>query len=110
MTFHGRSAEEIQSHLPHVTYLQDKSVTINGLVIYGSPWTFQRNSPATAFTKPGGTLGSNCWSLIPENVHILVTHNPPKDILDYNGIHGCTELRQQIFSRIRFDFQLSVDK
>jgi Icc-related predicted phosphoesterase len=110
MTFHRRSAEEIQSHLPHVTYLQDKSVTIKGLVIYGSPWTFRRNSPATAFTKPDGTLGSKYWSLIPDNVDILVTHNPPLHILDDNGNLGCAELRQHIFSRIRFDFQLSVDK
>jgi hypothetical protein len=101
MTFRKQSADTIQSHLPHVTYLQDRSVTIDGLVIYGSPWTFEHYTPAKAFMKPRGTLGSKCWSLIPDKVDILVTHSPPKNILDYDGQCGCGDLRDHIFNRIR---------
>jgi hypothetical protein len=112
MTLRKHSAGKIQSLLPHVTYLQDSSVTVDGLVVYGSPWTFERVTPATAFTKPRAALGSKCWNLIPDNVDILVTHSPPKGILDYDGHCGCEDLREQIFNRIRYDlltvFFLSV--
>lgn len=63
-----------------IIYLQDEEVTINGLKIYGSPWT------------PSFGIGwsFNCrrdkihkhWDKIPEDTDIVVTHGPPKGILD----------------------------
>lgn len=61
---------------PGVRYLQNALVEVEGLKIYGSPWDCR--------TKRS----------IPTNVDILVTHDPPKDILD-KGL-GCEYLRQEV--------------
>lgn len=61
--------------------LIDKEININGIKIYGSPWTpafgdwsFQLHTKEDAIEK---------WERIPKNIDILVTHGPPKGILDY---------------------------
>lgn len=104
MSFDGQSADTIQSRLRHVTYLQDSFVDVEGLVVYGSPWTVLRPaSPAFAFTKPQNDMKLHCWQHIPNNVDILVTHGPPYDIIDdsSNPI-GCLALREEVLSRIRY--------
>lgn len=67
---------------PHIHYLQDSSVTIEGINFYGTP-----DSPAFgvgwAFNKQRGNAIAKTWSKIPKNTHILLTHTPPYDILDY---------------------------
>ena len=64
-----------------ITYLQDSSVEIEGVKIYGSPhtpffydWAFNipRNSDEIA-TK---------WDLIPDDVDIVITHGPAYGFLD----------------------------
>lgn len=61
--------------------LIDELVEIEGLKIYGSPW-----QPAFcnwAFNLPRGGIDlAEKWSLIPEDVDILVTHGPPHSIMD----------------------------
>ena len=102
MTFDGHDRDEIQSRLSHVTYLQDNSIVVEGLRIHGSPWTVERPwSPASAFMSPAGTLTAKHWHLISDDTDVLVTHSPPKDILDNRGTCGCGELREEIFNRIR---------
>jgi len=101
MSFRRHSAEAIRRRLRHVTYLQDSEVKVEGLVVYGSPWTFSRYSPAVAFTVAQEKLRPNYWENIPDETDILVTHSPPKDILDFDGRLGCPDLRQEIFGRIR---------
>ena len=89
--------------MSHVTYLHDRSTEVEGLVVYGSPWTVERRwSPAYAFTTPSGTLRSKHWRLIPDKVDVLVTHSPPKNILDNHGVCGCAELREEVFGRIKY--------
>eukprot|EP01121_Diplochlamys_sp_Union-15-3_P020065 TRINITY_DN7705_c0_g1_i1.p1 TRINITY_DN7705_c0_g1~~TRINITY_DN7705_c0_g1_i1.p1 ORF type:complete len:241 (+),score=31.64 TRINITY_DN7705_c0_g1_i1:31-753(+) len=61
--------------LKNCTYLQDSSVNIQGIHIYGSPWT-----PAGVFGWAFGCPEKNLkehFDKIPENVDILVTHCPP---------------------------------
>lgn len=84
-----------------MTYLQDSSVKVDGLLVYGTPWTFSRLSPATAFTDTQPTLKPKHWKRIPDNTDILVTHSPPKNILDFEGRLGCPDLSKEIFGRIR---------
>lgn len=81
-TFNNKSREEIQTALQHVHYLQDSSITCEGLNIYGSPWNSQRwTSYARGFTKPWGKFEKH-WDKIPEDTDILVTHMPPQGIRD----------------------------
>ncbi|MCS6873594.1 MAG: metallophosphatase domain-containing protein [Pyrinomonadaceae bacterium] len=81
-------------------YLQDTSVKINGIKIYGSPW--QPVFFDWAFCLPRGKKLAEKWELIPDDVEILVTHCPPYGILDEvykNGgtsHEGCEELRKRV--------------
>ena len=62
-----------------ITYLCNESVTIEGLNIWGSPmspsfgdWSFMRKREKLY----------DLWQTIPEDTDILVTHTPPKGVLD----------------------------
>lgn len=84
-----------------VTYLQDSSVTIDGVTIYGSPW--QPEFLNWAFNLPRGHRLREKWRMIPTGVDILVTHGPPLRILDqnYDGDHvGCGDLRKEVAERV----------
>jgi 3',5'-cyclic AMP phosphodiesterase CpdA len=53
--------------------------------IWGSPWTstFEGMNPhCKAFTKDTDQQLAEKWALIPEDTEILVTHSPPKGIMD----------------------------
>lgn len=64
----------------NVYYLKDSSVVIEGLKIWGSPFTpFFFN---WAFNLPRGKALADKWALIPDDTNILVTHGPPYGILD----------------------------
>lgn len=86
-------------------YLQDSSVEIDGVKIYGSPW-----QPAFcnwAFNVPRGMKLKAKWDLIPGDTDVLITHGPPKGILDecpawgggYTNV-GCRELGKTIMHRL----------
>ena len=84
-------------------YLQDKEVTIEGLKIYGSPWT--PTFMSWAFMKPRRSADlSNVWKQIPENLDILIGHGVPYKILDksyYENEHvGCEVLQREIFNKM----------
>ena len=91
----------IQEVINNAIYLQDSSVTINGLKIYASPW-----SPIFgnwAFMLPGDELKKK-WEQISKDTDILLTHAPPYGILDNvlraNGDLGenvgCPHLRDKV--------------
>ena len=78
-------------------YLQDSFVEIEGLKIYGSPWTkgfFGINPLCCAFTVDEGESLKARWDQIPEDIDILVTHCAPFSILDMaeSGEAGDREL------------------
>lgn len=63
-----------------ITYLENESVVIEGIKIFGSPHT--PNFGNWAFMKERTKL-ERFWRLaIDEDVNIVVTHGPPKGILD----------------------------
>lgn len=79
-------------------YLQDSSITIQGIKFYGSPvtprfcdWAFNRDRHVL----------QGYWSLIPYDVDVLITHGPPLGILDvspYGQISvGDEHLRNKVF-------------
>lgn len=65
---------------PGVTYLENQETTIEGLRIYGTPWTptFMK----WAFMAERGHRLKDKYRGIPEGIDILVSHGPPKGILD----------------------------
>lgn len=91
-------ARGIVSNYPNITYLQDESVTVEGLKIYGSPW--QPEFCNWAFNLDRGADLKRVWDKIPEDTDVLITHGPPMGILDlvqYDKIHvGCEELLPRI--------------
>jgi len=76
-------------------YLQDESIIIEGVKIYGSPWQPIFNTNACdAFALPRGKVIRQKWDMIPPDTDILITHSPPAGIMDEDGgvSHGCTDL------------------
>jgi Icc-related predicted phosphoesterase len=65
---------------PSVTYLQDSSVTINGINFYGSPWTPE--FMGWAFATQNDAEAEEKWSQIPDNTDVLITHGPAYGYLD----------------------------
>ncbi len=84
-----------------VTYLQDAGVSIAGIKFWGSPW--QPWFYDWAFNLLRGAEIAAKWALIPDDVHVLITHGPPHGILDEvvmpPGKHqGCEALRERLDS------------
>lgn len=66
-------------------YLCDSGTKFEVVKIWGSPWskTFPGMNPhCKAFTKDTEEELAEKWSMIPEDVDILITHSPPYGILD----------------------------
>lgn len=96
-----REPESAQRLLdPSIIYLQDSTVEIDGLKIYGSPW--QPRFFDWAFNLMRGPELAEKWKLIPKDIDVLITHGPPHGILDEVprkwGIEntGCEELRKRV--------------
>lgn len=93
---------------PNITYLMDESVEVlsdnyvDNVKIYGSPWQpWFRN---WAFNLPrGGDELKEKWEEIPNDTDILITHGPPKGILDLNPRDnfecGCERLEEIIWKK-----------
>lgn len=74
-------------------YLFDSGVEIEGLRFWGSPW--QPWFLDWAFNLQRGPALRAKWDLIPAGIDVLVTHGPPRGILDrtYSGeCVGCDDL------------------
>src|SRR5271166_4785835 len=74
-----------------IIYLEDSGVEINGLFFYGAPWTPFFNDWAFNLPRRGMELMAK-WDMIPDNTNVLITHGPPKGILDdtiNDGSQGC---------------------
>lgn len=86
---------------PGVIYLQDASIEIEGIKIYGSPWQPEFNE--WAFNLPRGHRLREKWNRIPRDVDVLITHGPPMGVLDptFRAERvGCKDLRQ-VVERVR---------
>jgi Icc-related predicted phosphoesterase len=82
-----------------VTYLNDSGAVIEGLNFWGSPvqpefgnWAFNRNQFEI----------DQHWQLIPSNTDVLITHGPPRGVLDWtvpcmNEV-GCPDLLSRVLS------------
>ncbi|MGM0556092.1 MAG: metallophosphatase domain-containing protein [Myxococcota bacterium] len=74
------SRAEAEGVLDSATYLQDTLVEVEGLRIWGSPW--QPVFLDMAFNVARGEALAEKWAEMPEDLDILLTHGPPRGILD----------------------------
>jgi len=76
---------KVVSKMTNCTYLQDSAVTIQGLKIWGTPWHEKRTMfhRASAFGVSEQIIKEK-WAQIPTDIDILVTHQPPLNVLDLN--------------------------
>lgn len=65
--------------LSEFMYLKDSLITINGITFYGTP--YQKYYQNMAFNKTDVEL-ETIYERIPKEVDVLITHNPPFEILD----------------------------
>lgn len=89
--------------LTNAHLLIDEEIVIDGLRIYGTPWTPE--FCGWYFMHPKGSEALlRLREKIPENPDILIAHGPPFGILDLNeeGMRtGCDLLRSEIDNRIK---------
>lgn len=102
------SKEVRQRLLPSAQYLEDDATEVAGLRIYGSPYTPKFSG---AWQLANEAEAESKWAAVPEGLDILVTHGPPRDILDAVGRGqsatraGCAALRRHVRrARPRYHF------
>lgn len=76
---------ETGEQLSYADYLCDSGTEFEGLRIWGAPWTKTfpgMNPKCKAFTCDTEEELAEKFSLIPDDIDILITHGPPYGILD----------------------------
>jgi len=71
---------DAEALIRNAVYLRDRSIDIEGLKFWGSPWT-----PIFfdwAFNLERGAAIAERWAQIPSDTDVLITHGPPAGILD----------------------------
>jgi Icc-related predicted phosphoesterase len=92
-----KSLKVVESlNLPWI-YLQDDSVIVDGIKIYGTPW--QNKFFDWAFNLDGEVELSKKWELIPNDTDILISHSPPYGVGD-NTPQGLNVGSALLLSRI----------
>jgi Icc-related predicted phosphoesterase len=89
-----------------ITWLVDEAAEIGGLRIYGSPWQPWFYDWAFNFPRDdGGVAARETWARIPADTDVLITHGPPRGILDATLPRrehaGCPHLLEALASRPR---------
>lgn len=96
---HDFGLETMDGHeiFSNAIYLEDESVIVEGLKVWGSPWT--PNFRDMAFNLNGEIERISKWEQIPNDVDIIMTHGPPFGILDQtiSGQRvGCLDLFERV--------------
>lgn len=80
----------------NIVYLQDEGTCIDGVNFWGSPW--QPWFMDWAWNAQRGPDIKRYWDMIDGCTDVLVTHGPPKNILDWAGPErvGCEELASAV--------------
>ena len=90
-------------HNSKVVYLEDDSLSYDGVEFYGTPWVPDLQN--WAFYKSSYEL-KDVFNRIPENVDVLLTHTPPRvgkagkvlqsSSFNFGADYGCQELAEAI--------------
>lgn len=73
--------------------------TVEGLKVFGSPWTPWFHDWAFNMPQNNSAVAKSLWQVIPQDADIVVTHGPPKGILDRTkgGLQvGCPSLAARL--------------
>ena len=100
--FSDLKMEELLAQYPNIHYLSDTGVRIDVkgrfLNVWGSPFSPKFQDWAFQYEP-----GERTWDAIPDDTDILVTHTPPKHILDTvvrkdgrEANAGCSQLRERV--------------
>jgi hypothetical protein len=87
------AGNDTESDVEGPSLLEDRGATVAGLTFWGSPW--QPRFCDWAFNVDRGEAIKKKWAKIPVDIDILVTHGPPRGILDggMSEAHiGCDDL------------------
>lgn len=79
---HDLQPEYFEPLITNAHYLKNSGVTIKGLKIWGSPYTPFFHSDYWRFHTKTIEERQKLWSQIPRNLDVLITHGPPKQMLD----------------------------
>jgi Icc-related predicted phosphoesterase len=115
-----KDKEKMVEKIPsNVIYLEDSGVEIEDIYFWGSPYTPKFFN--WSFGKNRGEEIAAYWQKIPLYTNVLVTHGPPKNILDttykghnvgcadlMNTINTLTELKLHVFGHIHEAFGIHV--
>lgn len=105
-----RAAHVTEPMLTNCMYLRDSGLEIEGLKLWGSPWTPFFHSDYWVFHKRGYKAMYEHWQQLPEGLDILITHGPPSRVLDRTmegdlaGDAGLTQRLVDLEKRPRFHF------
>ncbi|MDQ8203354.1 metallophosphatase domain-containing protein [Pelagicoccus sp. SDUM812003] len=91
-----RSWSRNETKLTEAKLLVDRSLAFEGYRIYGSPWV---PNCGMAFEIDEEDIFEK-WEAIPNDTDILITHMPPRYILDsvpHIGNLGCPDLQARVF-------------
>ncbi|KAK9892537.1 hypothetical protein WA026_020520 [Henosepilachna vigintioctopunctata] len=94
--------ENIRNYLTNCVYLEDSSIKIYGIKLYGTPW--QPEFGGWAFNLKRGEECLSRWDNIPKDTDILITHTPPLGHGDLacSGVRaGCVELLNTVQMRVK---------
>ena len=101
---HDFALQERRFQFSNVEYLEDSGTTWEGLRLFGSPWC--PDLSGFAFHGTEERLIES-WNQIPAGVDFLLTHTPPRGVLDLPTAGspelGCPFLREEL-ERIRPQF------
>eukprot|EP00727_Mastigamoeba_balamuthi_P001002 m51a1_g109 hypothetical protein (252) ;mRNA; f:329216-330104 len=93
--------------MSNCTYLEGETALVEGVRIYGGPWTLKRSVlyRANAFSVPGEELERR-WAeaAAGEGADIVVTHSPPKNVMDCTRRmrnEGSLFLRNRLVARLQ---------
>ncbi len=101
-----QSLEWMKVHCPDIHVLINEDVILEGLKLWGSPWTpfFCDWAYNGAVTPSDAAIRripymQDIWRQIPLDTDVLITHGPPRGILDLNQEgyrQGCCHLLQRL--------------
>lgn len=82
IAFERKAITSVDLILRDIIYLENDSTEIEGIKIWGSPIT-PSFGVGWAFNRKRDKL-HDLWQTIPENTNIVISHGPPKGILDHS--------------------------
>lgn len=100
-----------ESDYPDIEFLIHESINIDGVNFFGSPYT-PTFGTGWAYNKARHHIGK-LWEEIPDDTNILITHGPPKGVLDLSHISGsnfeavgCKSLFNRVFELPQLKYHL----